>query len=62
MNLATPAPKVESVEVEPARRDTSIRVEPPSAVEEATAEPAKPVAPAELVDNPQKFAPKNALK
>ena len=63
MNLAAPAPRVESATAEPAKHDNeSTRVEPAKPVEEATAEPAKPVEPAETVDNPHKFAPSNAKR
>jgi len=67
MNLAEPAPTVETVEVEPAHhelnRDTSSFVaEPAENLEEATAEPAAAVEPAETIDDPRKYAPKNAIR
>ena len=62
LNLATPAPKVESATAEPVQDSSGeYHVEPAKNLEEAVAEPAKPVEPAETVDNPLKFAPSNAL-
>ncbi|CAB9499565.1 expressed unknown protein [Seminavis robusta] len=62
-DLAAPAPKVETVKVEPASHTEASEplVEPALAVEPAYAEPAKCVERAETVDDPRKFAPANAL-
>lgn len=62
MNLATPAPKVESVTVEAAAREFSETIVDPVFSEPAYAEPPEEVEAAETVDDPRKFAPVNTLR
>jgi hypothetical protein len=62
MNLATPAPKVESVRVEAAIRESSEINVDTVFVEPAYADPPEAVEAAETFDDPRKFAPVNTLR
>ena len=62
MNLAEPAPTVETAEAEPIRDSSGAFAEPAEASDETTVEPAPEVEPAETTDDPRKHAPSNALR
>lgn len=63
MNLATPAPKVESAQAEPAPREsTTAAIEPARAVQPAVALAAPQVDAARPYDNPRQHAPPSVSK